>query len=494
LSDTIPFSLKTKGTNLFYFLWAAVFIFLLYILFTSTGTSDTGDGISHYMISRFSFKHPELFLDLWGKPLFTILSSPFSQFGLKGLTCFNILCGMLSALCAFKIAKMMQLNYSWMVLFFTLFAPVYFGVINSGLTEPLFSLILTFSILKAFQGKHLSAAFIFSLAPFVRPEANFIIPVFIFYFLVSKKFKAIPLLFAGTILFTLIGWIHFGDILWLKNNSPYSAANGTKYGEVHGELFTYVRQYAHIIGQPQAVFFIAGCAFIAVFPFIQRMQLKTDSNNEGMHVNFFKEEFVLVYGSLFACIAVHTFVWWKGIFPTLGLLRYISNVIPLATLLSLRGLNFILSYIKKDWIQDVVVIALIWFLCAVPFREYYFPFTLDSELAVVKPGADWLLQSPYAKEKIYPTHPGAILFLDLDPFDGKQMCTPAAVHADNPGNGIPSKSIVFWDAHYGAHDNNLPIKVLLESPDYTLLKKFEPKDSFNVFGDTPFEVYIFQRK
>jgi hypothetical protein len=50
--------------------------------------ADAGDGIMHYYISNASWQNPSLFLDHWGKPLFILLSSPFSQFGFAGIVFF----------------------------------------------------------------------------------------------------------------------------------------------------------------------------------------------------------------------------------------------------------------------------------------------------------------------------------------------------------------------------------------------------------------------
>ena len=148
---------------------------------------------------------------------------------------------------------------------------------------------------------------------------------------------------------------------------------------------------------------------------------------------------LLVYTCLFACIIVHTIVWWKGIFPTLGLWRYMSDAVPLAAILCLRGLNFIFMFLKNILIQYAVVIIMSIWICSVPFREYYFPFTLDPEQSLVKQSSEWFLKTSFTKNTIYPSHPSSILMLNLDPYDAKQTSNCGSIHADNPGDGVPSK-------------------------------------------------------
>ena len=73
-------------------------IALLLLHSANEGLLEMGDGVQHYQIARFSWRHPELFLDLWGKPLFTLLASPFAQFGHTGVVVFNTVVAVISGL------------------------------------------------------------------------------------------------------------------------------------------------------------------------------------------------------------------------------------------------------------------------------------------------------------------------------------------------------------------------------------------------------------
>src|ERR1051326_2975070 len=164
----------------------------------------------------------------------------------------------MAAACAYGIGKKLELERAWAIAVLCLFAPIYYGVMNSGLTEPLFSLALIFSILLVFQKKYDLAALVFSFAPLVRPEANFMLLIFIFYFVIRKKFRAVPLLLTGTIIYSIIGYFYFHDIFWLKTQNPYNDANAQTYGQVHGELFHYFLNYENITGLPLALLICAG--------------------------------------------------------------------------------------------------------------------------------------------------------------------------------------------------------------------------------------------
>src|SRR4051812_47435640 len=92
---------------------------------------EGGDGLRHYLISRYSWQHPLLFTDLWGKPFFTLVSSPFSQFGLIGTKIFNIICSLLTFYILYRIACMMEMANALLVPLFAGFASLYVFGVNS---------------------------------------------------------------------------------------------------------------------------------------------------------------------------------------------------------------------------------------------------------------------------------------------------------------------------------------------------------------------------
>jgi ABC-type cobalt transport system substrate-binding protein len=135
-----------SSKNLHWFLLIMVFIILLVLAFLSEGFYGGADNINHYFISRYSFRYPYLFLDTWGRPVFTIMSSPFSQFGFGGLKLFNVLLGCLSAFLAFLTARKIGIRQSWLAILFVIFTPMYFLMTLTGLTEIQFGFILILCI------------------------------------------------------------------------------------------------------------------------------------------------------------------------------------------------------------------------------------------------------------------------------------------------------------------------------------------------------------
>jgi Gpi18-like mannosyltransferase len=197
-----PFILLTTG------------IVLIVIQWLSNGISAETDSITHYQIARYSFQHPELFLNHWGKPLFTILASPLSQFGYVGAIYFNIICGLLSAWFAYLIARRLEYRHPWVAIIFTIFTPVYLFIIFSSLTEILFSLVLISAIYFFISKRFILSAIVISLIPFARTEGMMFIVIFIPALLWMKQYKSLPFLLTGFIVFSIAGWPQYHDLFW----------------------------------------------------------------------------------------------------------------------------------------------------------------------------------------------------------------------------------------------------------------------------------------
>ena len=118
------------------------FLALTLIWNSSTGLEGGQDSYMHYLFSRYSWSHPHLFLDQWGKPVFTLLSSPFSQLGINGLVLFNLFCLLFTGYYSYKICKSLSVSIPELAFVFVVFAPIAFGRSISGLTEPLNALLV----------------------------------------------------------------------------------------------------------------------------------------------------------------------------------------------------------------------------------------------------------------------------------------------------------------------------------------------------------------
>ncbi|RLD32875.1 MAG: hypothetical protein DRI73_06365, partial [Bacteroidetes bacterium] len=210
--------------------------------------------------------------------------------------------------------------------------------------------------------------------------------------------------------------------------------------------------------------------------------------------NLYIKVLIFILLPFLAYFSAHSYVWWKGLGSSLGLLRVIAGIVPLLVILSVIGYNFISDKIKNRLLSGYVFPAVIILLVVyTPFNLNHYPMGMDQQQEVLKAAADFVKGSGYMNKRIY-YHDLYFLFkLGVDPFDQEKYFERIPVK-ENPGENIPSGSIIQWDAHYGPNEGGLPLINLLESQNLTLLKKFSPEHPFKVLGGYDYAVYIFQRK
>ncbi len=471
--------------------------FYVWMVWASPATSDSGDGIRHYAISKYSWKHPELFLDHWGKPVFTFISSPFSQLGMIGMNIFNIICFAITGLLCYSIAKRFSLSYPTAVVIFLAFAVVYIPTINSGLTEPLFGLMLTGTAYLFISRKYLWATLFVSLLPFVRSEGMMLLSVYALFLLLHKKYKYIPLLASGFVVLSLIGYFFvYHDILWLKHQNPYNGANNDIYGK--GDLFHFFRNQGRIFGLPLTMLICAGL----LAPVMFKLQKK-----DGGDI-FVTEKILLIYSPFLMYFFSHVIVWWRpSLAGSLGLLRPMAAIIPLAAIIALIGLNYLQSILnnvfdklnfKNKYLKWILPLVFCLWIIYKPFKVHDIPFQLGPEEVVLKETVNWLKENEnYTKYRVYYLSPYLTVALDLDPFEPKEASELWGLYPNIETWGIdvvPDSSIVIWDAHFSPNECRIPLEKIMNDPYFDFVTNFKPAEEFTVLGGYSYEVNIFRKR
>ena len=453
---------------------------LVSLAFLSEGSVGGADEIQHYQISHYAFRHPYLLLHHWGKPLFTLLGSPFAALGLKGLRLFNVIACMLTALMLYRIASLLRLANRALVMVFCIFAPVYFVLAISGMTEVVFGCMLTLVILLFLRGRYIVAAVILSFLPFVRNEAIVLFPVFaLAYALTSGGRRAIPLLASGFVIYSLVGWPHYKDPLWVITRMPYGDSRDI-YGS--GELLHFVKRSYRTFGYPLALFLLLGS-----------LRMIADLRRRGAWSRAALQELLIIMLPVYVYVAAHSYAWWRGMGSSLGLLRVTGAVIPPAAVVGLKGFNLVHRYLKASRpaaLIFIVVIAAVFIYT--PFRFYPIPIELLPKVELLRQAAGWLKTEGYLDRKIYAFDPHLPFFLNIDPYDPERF----AYHLPDPGDpgaGMPTGSIVVWDAHFGPNEGKTSLESLLGSTRLGHIRSMVPEEPIAVLGGYTYEIHVFER-
>lgn len=457
--------------------WAVIvlvisFIYFFTIVVLSKGLYGDADSISHYQRAHYAFKYPKLFVDHWGKPLYTTLSAPFAQFGYYGALCFNILCGLVTAWLIYRIAKELKMRKPVAVIPFALFSPIYMITMMTGLTEILFSLVLVAGIFFFMKQKSITSAIVISFIPFARTEGLMFLPIFLLAFLLKKQYKAIPFLVTGLILISFAGYFHYKDIFWFFNENPYGSQGSQLYGS--GSFYFYIKNYKHLLGWPLTVLATIGLAGFII-------GLKK-SNKPDLTYTWITKNY-LVTGSFILYLLLQSFLWWQGLLGVLGSFRFMACIMPLAGILALNGINFGFDFIKeKNWIQNIILLTAIGFVVVIPYKVYEIPARLTGSYQVMKETADALKKLGFENKRIIFFDPKLAFYLDADRFDEKRFRS-SIYDPHTPEIKMPDSSYMVWDTHGGGFEKKIDLNELLRNPNFKLIDGFVPDHEYR-FGAT----------
>lgn len=409
-----------------------VCLLIFFIALFTDGTADAGDSINHFLFSKYAFRYPQLFLDLWNKPVFTLLSAPFAQAGLTGIKVFNALCGCASAWLVYRISLFYSSRNNFFILLLFSASAFHFVILNSGLTEPLFEAALLAGILLFLRGQKKSAAFIFSLLPFIRQEGYLLLVLLLFYLLLNKEWKATLLLLAGHIAVSLAGIFYTHDLLWVFKNNPN--AFYSHYG--HGGWLDYFHKLAYILGKPLYFFLAAGILFFLYSFFTEKHKLR-----------FLLEPKSLPLYCFLTIVIAHTVFWRFGLFKSMGMERNIITVYGCAVIIAFTAVNFLLEKLQHKGVKTAVAALCAALLLSYPFfpdpKKVNIPgdFALSEEQELIQRAAT--ATKPFLNtHTLRCSHPWANYLLERDPFDSVRN---PGIHLLYPRMNSREKIVVLWD-------------------------------------------------
>jgi hypothetical protein len=471
-----------KRDNLLAYLLLSFFLMgAVYIIFHTENSFGGADPFAHYKIARWSWKHPILFFDSWGKPVYTTLASPFAQLGMNYVRLFNVLAGTLTAWLSWKLMKKLRLSNNWLVILFVLFTPIYFSLMFAALTEVVFSLVLVLSVYLFFDKKYLLSAIVLSFLPLARTEGIVLLPLFLIAFGIKKQWKPMPFFAFGFLLVSLLGWPFYHHFWWLITTMPYTGARDI-YG--HGELLHFVRYTKSILGYCIAILGLTGMGLL-LFEWIQKDRFKPTQRFYLL---------LLVPGVYLTFMAAHSFLWWQGLGGSLGLIRVMGSVTPLAAIMAFFGYHYMVrAFAKYKILFPVFSLFLFFWLIRTGATARMDGFKTNATQQVLSKACHYIASNGHKKEKVYYYNPYVVYKLGIDPYNPK-LCSSGIPNQRPVSKEIPEHSLIVWDAHFGPNEGNTRLQDLKADQGLTLLKVFKPQHAFTVLGGYSYAVYIFEKK
>ncbi|MFM9943775.1 MAG: hypothetical protein ACKVQB_00940 [Bacteroidia bacterium] len=477
---------KIFKNEIFYLAFASLFLFLLfsYYAIISPGCGGGMDSYNHFLISKYSWKYPFLFLDQWGKPLYNIIASPFANLGFLGVEIFNIILWLASAWLVWATIKKLGMNYAWLGFLLVVLPQVSIENVISGLTEYLNEFLLALFIFLAASKRWNLAAFVCGLLPFARSEGFVIMAATGFYLLfIEKQYKSLLWFMAGPIIFNIIGWFVTGNLFWIISNNPYIKAESLKLNLCgSGSFFHYFKEIHYIFSFAGAILLLLG-SFLALIFYIK-----------CIHKKVFLHRFILwlVAGILWLYFGVHSFIWWQGMMGSCGYTRVMIVITPLMAILGTYSLNILAQNFEKYKNYFLCFVILLLFISLSHTRSFiknHFPISLSAEQKEFVKVADWLDETNYQGGMTYHLYAYLSVIANIDPYDQKHFTDLWSFDFKYS----PVGSIIIWDGHFGPNECRIPLEKLKNNPDFILLKSFIPEKAFTTLNNYPFEIHVFKR-
>lgn len=420
------------------------------------GTYDSGDSLKHYMFARYAFQHPLNYLDSWAKPLFTLLASGPAQGGFLGMKLFQCAVVALSAWCAYVVARALRLPMPELAVLFAYAAPDYFIIQFSGLTEPLFGLVLVGAVALAMTGRPYWSAALISWLPFVRSEGFILLGIWVVYLGWRRQWRALPLLGLGYVVFSVGGGLILGDFGWVFRRNPYSTIS--VYG--HGEWSHFFMHLPGLLGWVLTALALVGGGRI----------LRDCTRPEHRARPLFRAELLLIYGSITVFVLAHTIFWTAGLFNSFGITRVLDVTAPLFAVVALNGLAGLMalghSAAAKRRIRIGVTVAVVAFVFTGARNAFRWrrDFMRPPDQLVVDDAARWIRQMfgagtrPLAYEIPYLAE-----VLDNDPFNPATHPTAPGGWAPQPDT-MPVGTLLVWDDWFVRTESQLPLAQMQADP------------------------------
>ncbi len=403
-------------------LWLAGFGLTFAALALIYRDSYQQDGGTHFLGARWAWKHPDMFVDVWGRPLFTFVYAFPALFGYAAAKLLTVGVACASAWLTFKVAQRLGVEWPSAVIPLVLLQPSYFLIASDTMTEPLFACILAGALLAQASGRVRMALIVISLLPIVRPEGFFIAPFWAIYVLAQDRrhLPWIPMLGIGTAAWWLAALAITGDPLWIVHNWPPTWQGASPY---LGATTLAHRAMSYVARLPE----IAGPFTMFLVPI-------------GLYVCLRKRAW-LAAGLFLFLLVLHGALWTAGKFGTAGYPRYLVCVAPALALVMLEGWGLLARRVGR-WATPLACASVAVSACFCLLYVDACVYTRDGR--AVEDAVAELRKQPVKIDRLVWSQAYMCILLDQDPRGREPMPELRTRLRD-----LPSRTLIFWDGETG---------------------------------------------
>jgi uncharacterized membrane protein len=283
------------------------------------------DGGTHFIFARWAWYHPDTFVSVWGRPLFTFLYAFPALLGYPAAKLLTVAICVATGWHTFRLAQDYGFARAPLAIPLLYLQPVFLLISGDTLTEPLFALLFVIALRLHVRGEVTKGMIVASLMILVRPEGFFLGLLWGVWVLFDKRGRhpwwrrlaSLPWLGLGMAAWWLAALIITRDPLFILHNWP-SNWSAAMYGT--GGFWDYWRLRREILGPSLA------------YPFVL-----------GLAVLLWRRKGVEITSSVLVLFVAHSVMRKYGVFGSAGYSRYFVCVAPAIALITLAGWNVIVG-------------------------------------------------------------------------------------------------------------------------------------------------------
>ncbi|MFN0109665.1 MAG: hypothetical protein ACKVZH_12490 [Blastocatellia bacterium] len=411
--------------------------------------AEQQDAAYHFLFSRWAAEHPNYFISVWARPLFTLVYYLPSQFGYPAAKLFTVGVCLATAWQTFRLAQQVGLRRAELTVPLLFLQPAFFALYSVTMTETLFALVFVIALRLHLSGRVKAGMIVASLLILVRPEGFFLGILWGCWVLgvgswVRLMKSPIPkpkiqhllqclLLASGVFAWWLAAYALTGDALWIAHDWPPDwqvdgQANGT------GPIWWYAAQLPLIAGLPLFVPFLVGlwkCARL--------------------------RELGFATSSFLTLFALHSLMFTQGWFGSAGYARYFVCVSPVIALLALAGWNELADR-QRRWLNlskpsiAVAVLAIAGLSCLV----YVDSIRFTRDASAVNVMHHWIrvhhpelfTSPPTGYRKLISSQAYPLALLNRDPWEKPSFTSDQKQNIELLRQS-PAGTLVLWDDETG---------------------------------------------
>lgn len=312
-------------------IWLLAALVIGVCLVASYPDSYQQDGGTHFLYARDAWREPWRLVDVWGRPLFTLIYAAPALAGYPAAKLLTVLICLATAYQTWRLATALGFERRSLVIPLLFLQPSFLLLSSETMTEPLFALVFVSALRLRRANFAIPAALLASLLPLARPEGFFIVALWALWMLVAREREtslvrrvlALRTLTVGVVAWWALAVAITHDPLWILHNWPHNwSPTEASYG--HGSPFDYIRRSAEILGGWLLAPFVVGLGLLLA-----------------------KRRAPELTSSVLFILVVHTILWTFGLFGSAGYPRYFVCVAPAAALITLAGWNALADVVAR---------------------------------------------------------------------------------------------------------------------------------------------------